>query len=388
MRKIQNIFLQFGDNFKKNRILGSVQKTAIQFISQCRTSSMGELFKQCHDCGHQEVSYCSCRNRHCPQCQTYAKEKWIHARKCDLLNVRYFHIVFTLPAEISAIARYNRSKMFQILFQSVSETLKTLGHDPKWLGAQIGAMLILHTWTQRLLFHPHIHALVPNGGLQSNRKWKYGKKKFFIPVRVLGELFRGKYMHYFLKAIENNELRLPDQYSLLYLDEHYKKEFTKSMYNKKWYVYAKRAFNGPESVIEYLGRYTHRICISDYRIENVTEKEVTFTYHDNKDNGKLKRETLLGEEFIRRFLWHTLPSGFVKIRYIGLLSNRNKKDKLAMCQRLTKSLYMIEQFKKITVEMILARVSHGKAGTCSICGSDKIQIYTTNNRLLNRLQIE
>jgi hypothetical protein len=380
--------VKFGDSFKKMRKLGLAQEKVVKFIKHCRTAKMGELFKDCSDCNHKEVYHRSCRNRHCPQCQTFAKEKWINARKCDLLNVRYFHLVFTLPSELSTIARFNRVKMFNILFKAVNETLKELGKDNKWLGAEIGAMMILHTWSQRLLFHPHIHVLIPNGGLKKNGFWKYGKKKFFIPVRVLGSLFRGKYMYYFLQALEERKLTLPNEYSLLNIDEEYKKSFRIKMYKKKWYVYAKRTFNGPEAVIEYLGRYTHRVCISDYRIESVTDKEVTFKYRDNKDYGKEKTEVLSGEDFIRRFLWHTLPPGFMKIRYIGILSNRNKSTKLKFCQIITNSLEKIKQYKEVTNEMILEKVSNGKAGVCSSCGGTNIKIYSTYSDIMKPLTLE
>lgn len=386
---VQEIFQRFGEKFKKNRILGDVQKKVLNSISKCRTSAMGTLLKFCPDCWYQEIIYKSCRNRHCPTCQTYAKEKWINKRKADIINVRYFHVVFTLPSEFRTLALNNKEKMFNILFKSVSETLKTLGFDEKWLGAEIGVMLILHTWTQTMLFHPHIHCLIPGGGIKANGGWKYGSKKFFIPVKVLGKVFRGKFMEYFLEEVKKDKLYLPGELSLLKFEDK-SKDFRINLYKKKWYVYCKRTFNGPEAVIEYLGRYSHRVCISDNRIDNIEEftkdgsncGSVTFSYRDNKEKGIPKKLTISGVEFIRRFMWHTLPSGFMKIRYVGILSNRNKSTKLLMCQRVTGSLKKAMEYKEITDKMILEKVSGGKATKCPCCGGDNFTIIGRNTNAL------
>ena len=253
MASIQEIFQRFGKKYSEEKILGNLQKKVIRAISNCRTSIMGTLMKICGHCGYEEVTYCSCRNRHCPKCQTYAKEKWITKRKSEIINTSYFHVVFTIPDELRDITLFNKDKMYNILFKAVSETLKSLGMDEKWLGAEIGAMLILHTWTQTMLFHPHIHAVVPSGGITKNGFWKSGGKKFFIPVKILGKVFRGKFMYYFLKELENGNLYLPGELSTLNIEEHLK-PFRIELYKKNWYVYCKRTFNGPEAVIEYLGR--------------------------------------------------------------------------------------------------------------------------------------
>jgi hypothetical protein len=385
MANIQEIFQKFGGKYAEQRIIGFVQQKVIKAISNCRTAIMGTLLKLCGHCGYEEISYCSCRNRNCAKCQTYAKEKWIVKRKGELLNVRYFHVVFTMPSEFRKIALFNKEKMFNILFKSVSETLKTLGMDEKWLGAEIGAMLILHTWTQTMLFHPHIHVLIPGGGIDANGFWKYGSKKFFIPVRVLGKVFRGKFMHYFLQEIQAGNLILPGELSNLQIESELK-SFRISMYKKKWYVYCKRTFNGPEAVIEYLGRYSHRICISDNRIISVSDLsddgsadgKVTISYRDNKDMGAKKQMSLSGVEFIRRYMWHVLPKGFMKIRYIGILSNRNRATKLEMCQKATNSFEKALEYKKMTNKMILQKVSNGKAFTCPACGSEEFGLIGRN----------
>lgn len=381
MACIQKIFQKYSGKFKEHRIIGLVQQKVITAISNCRTSIMGTMLKLCSDCGYGEASYCSCRNRHCPKCQTYAKEKWVVKKKADLLNVRYFHAVFTIPSELATIALFNKEKMYNILFKSVSETLKLLSLDKQWLGAEIGAMLILHTWTQTMLFHPHLHVLIPGGGINENGYWIYGSKKFFIPVKVLAKVFRGKFMHYFLKEIEARTLHLPGALSCLQVDEDLK-SFRIKLYKKNWYVYCKKTFNGPEAVIEYLGRYSHGICISDSRIVSVSddsegasnEGRVTFTYRDNKDKGVKKQMTISCIEFIRRYLWHVLPKGFMKIRYIGILSNRNKTTKLRKCQEATGSLQKALEYRNTTAEMILQKVCKGKAYTCPACGSENFKL--------------
>lgn len=381
MNSIQGIFSRFGKSFSKDKILSDLSRKVMKAITSCRTELMGTLKKKCEECGYEEFSYRSCRNRHCPKCQTYAKEKWIIKRKSELLNVRYYHVVFTLPSELRSIALFNKERIFHILFKSVSETLKTLGLDNRWLGAEIGAMLILHTWTQTMLFHPHIHCVIPGGGITPSGAWKYGSQKFFIPVKVLAKVFRGKFMHFFLEELKAGNLLLPGKLTSL-CEECNLKDFRINLYKKNWYVYCKRTFNGPEAVIEYLGRYSHRVCISDCRIVriedtsngNPSEGQVTFSYRDSTNRTIKKEMTVSASEFLRRYLWHTLPSGFMKIRYIGILSNRNKSTKLDFCQRVTGSIHRAEYLRKITNDMILNKVSAGKAFICPACGCDKFTL--------------
>jgi hypothetical protein len=326
----------------------------------------------CGNCGYEEITFCSCRNRNCPLCQTIEKEKWIDKRKGDLLNVQYFHVVFTMPKELKMLIKANEVKLYDLMFKCVRETLLLLGRDPKHLGAEIGAMLILHTWNQKLGFHPHIHCLIPGGGLDKNANWVNCKKDFFVPVKVMSKVYRGKFLEYFEKM--HNELIYPED--LKYLKSFSKfYDFKTNFYNENWYTYAKETFTHPEAVIEYLGRYTHKIGLTNNRIVKVTNNEVTFSYRDNKNMGEKKQLSLSINEFIRRFLLHILPRGYCKIRYIGILGNRNKNTKLTLCQKLTN--YIKKPYS--TIEDILIKISKGKIFICPICKSDKFNLLKIDN---------
>jgi len=293
-------------------------------IKICRTAELGGHIDECTDCGHVRISYNSCRNRHCPKCQFLRKEKWIRAREKDLLPIRYFHVVFTVPDIINPLVLRNQEVMYNILFKAVKETLLELS---KRFG-KIGFICILHTWGQNLIDHPHIHCIVTGGGLSNNR-WVSSRKKFFLPVKVMSRLFRGKFLFY-LKKVHD---KLGFYGSVFFLKE--KDAFLsllKKLYDKEWVVYCKPPFKSPETVIAYLGRYTHRIAITNHRIVDIKNGKVSFFWKDYADGNKTKIMTLDCFEFIRRFLLHVLPDGFVKIRYYGLLGNRNRKDDLILCR--------------------------------------------------------
>lgn len=353
------------DEYKKNNYVSYHQNNIILKIINCRTEKMGRRIVTCNNCGYQEITYSSCRNRHCPLCQTFEKEKWINKRKADLINTQYFHVVFTIPDELKMLVKANEVKLYDLFFKCVKETLLVLGSDPKHLGASVGAMLILHTWTQKLGYHPHIHCLVPGGGLDKHNNWVYCKKDYFVPVGVLSKIFRGKFLDYFEKM--HKELYYPEK--LKYLKSFSKfYDFKTNMYNEKWYSYSKETFSSPEAVIEYLGRYTHKIGLTNNRILNVSKDEVTFSYIDNKDKdlngkGKKKELTLSIKEFIRRFLLHILPNGYCKIRYIGILGNRNKNTKLKLCQKATNFI----KIASASIEEILLKITKGKIFICPIC---------------------
>lgn len=368
MPDIQEIFRGYFEEYKSKNIVSTHQNKVIQDVIKCRTEEMGIRIQECGDCGYEQMTYCSCRNRNCPKCQTFVKEVWINNRKVEMINTQYFHTVFTVPSELETIVLSNQEVMYKILFKSVSETLLELGLDDKYIGGQIGALLIIHTWSQNLLFHPHIHCLIPGGALK-NYQWIYAKKDFFIPVEVLSKLFRGKFLYYFEKSYKNNELKFYNEDKSLY-DEYFFNKFKDSLYKKNWYTYCKETFNNPEAVIEYLGRYTHRIAISNSRIIKIENGYVWFKWRDNKDSGKEKIMKITCEEFIRRYLLHILPKGFVKIRYIGILSNRNKKTKLRISQNATKLNESKRSFKKATKEEILLKITKGKAFKCPCCGSN------------------
>lgn len=306
---------------------------AMRAIELCRTEKLGGHVDTCDHCGALRISYNSCRNRHCPKCQCLDKERWVEARKRDVLPTHYFHVVFTVPDILRPLALRNQRTVYNILFKSVAETLKTLCKDPKHLGAQIGFIAVLHTWSQVLLEHLHIHCIVPGGGLSADEKRWVGAKKFFIPVKVLSAMFRGKFLHYLKKAYESGDLKFPGK--IAHLKERFSfKQFLSSLYRKNWVVYCKPPFKKPGDVVEYLGRYTHRVALSNDRIVKFDGDRVTFRWRDSSDNNKMKLMTLDAFEFIRRFLLHVLPNGFMKIRHYGILSNRSRKTKLCRCKEL------------------------------------------------------
>jgi len=358
--KIQEI-LEIGleEYLEKNKTIGYKQKV-IKAIQECKTERLGAHKYVCDECGYEEIAYNSCRNRHCPNCQTGKKLKWIEARKEEVLNIKYYHVVFTIPSEIYNIAIQNQSKIYKIMFKASAETLQELAEDEKYLGGEIGFFSILHTWGQNLMYHPHIHCVVTGGGLTELGKWVEKEEDFFIPVKVMSRKFRGKFLRYLKETKldfygKNKELENPAIYN----------ELINQMYNKEWIVYCKEPFQNANSVIQYLGRYTHRVAISNNRIIKEENGEVTFKYRDYKDKKKIKEMTIKAEEFIRRFLLHILPPRFMKIRHYGLLGNRNKKTKLAECKKLTNTANL-EKLEITTLE-ILKKTLGVDFNLCPIC---------------------
>ena len=361
MEKIQEILNKGLDEYlEKHKVVGYKQKV-IKAIKDCKTEKLGAHKYVCDECGHEEIAYNTCRNRHCPNCQFGKKLKWIEARKSEVLNVKYYHVVFTIPSEIYTVVLQNQEKMYKILFKASAETLQELAGDEKYLGAEIGFFSILHTWGQNLMYHPHIHCVVTGGGLTEAEKWKEKEEDFFIPVKVMSRKFRGKFLSYMKKEKlkyygENKYLENPENYDNL----------IQSMYNKEWVVYCKEPFNNAESVIQYLGRYTHRVAISNERIIEVEDDKVTFKWRDYKDNNKMKEMTITIEEFIRRFLIHILPPKFMKIRYYGILGNRNKKKKLLKCKILTRTK-VEENNKKLPILELLKKTLGKDFNLCPHC---------------------
>lgn len=298
MIEVQDIFNQYGEAYRKNHHLPYHLLKTMSAIETCRTSKLGGHVDKCDSCGHLRISYNSCRNRHCPKCQTLAKERWLHNRKKDLLPVGYFHVVFTIPEELNFITLLNQKEMYSILFKAASETLLELGKDTKYLGAEIGFISILHTWGQNLMNHPHLHCIVPGGGLSlDGKRWINSKKDFFIPVKVLSRKFRGKFLYYFKKSYYTKELKFTGDVKQLKEKAHFK-SFIDKQYKKEWIVYCKAPFKNAVYVLEYLGRYTHRVAISNNRIVKMENGNVTFKYRDYKDNNKKKLMTITAEEFI------------------------------------------------------------------------------------------
>jgi len=357
MIELQDIFNLYSDEYlSRNSAPPHVHK-AIRAIRNCRTAAMGAHVDSC-ECGYTKISYNSCRNRHCPKCQALSKERWVMAREAELLPVPYFHVVFTLPQELNGLVIGNREKLFGLLFKASADTLKALGKDPKYLGADLGFTSILHTWGQNLMFHPHVHIIVPGGGLTETGKWKECGKKFFIPVKVMARLFRGKFM----SALQEMRHELDGR-----SDYHAWQKLINTVYDKDWYVYCKRPFKTSNSVLQYLGRYTHRIAISNNRIFDIKDNKVSFKWRDYKDGNKEKAMTLTANEFIRRFLLHVLPPKFTKIRHYGFLASIVKAKKLGLCREL---LNLPPQIVKVVVSTIeLIEMLTGVDVTiCPICG--------------------
>ena len=372
MIDVQDVFNRFYPKYKAKYKPPIICEKAAYDIMNCRTSVMGGHANECEHCGYLSVSYNSCRNRHCPLCQTIPKEKWVDARKQDILNAPYFHVVFTVPEELKMLIFQNQALLYALLFKSVSETLSELAISEKYLAAQIGFMSVLHTWGQDLIFHPHIHTIVMAGGLTQKGKWKSSSKKFFILVKVLSKKFSSKFLHYLKEYYNNNQLKFYGNLKELDNPENFYR-LLNTCYEKSWYTYSKRPFSGPLAVIEYLGRYTHRIAISNNRIISMDEQTVTIKMKDYKDKGKEKLLTLSGVEFIRRFLMHVLPKGFVKLRHYGILGNRNKKTKLEICRQLTKSTKFKAAYLNLSVAEIIKEITGKDITKCPACVIGKLK---------------
>jgi hypothetical protein len=343
---------------------------AMQAIEICRTKELGGHVDACDACGSLRISYNSCRNRHCPKCQRLDKERWLEARKRDILPTQYYHIVFTVPEALRPLALRNQKLVYGMLFKAVSATLKELAEDPKHFGARIGFIAILHTWSQTLIDHPHIHCIVTGGGLSlDGMQWVKGKKKFFLPLKAVSRLFRGKLLAYLKKAYLAKTLEFPGQIAALKERAVFNALLT-NLYKQEWVVYCKDPFEKPERVIEYLGRYTHRVAITNDRILQLAEGKVTFSYRDREDKNKSKAMVLDAFEFIRRFLLHVLPDGFMKIRHYGILSNRNRRKKLIVCKELLGASGKANEcdVQKESWEELLLRITGIDPRVCPACG--------------------
>ena len=372
--EVADIFRAFGPAYRETHELPLRHLRAMRAIEICRTADLGGHLDQCDHCGTVRISYNSCRNRHCPKCQCLEKERWLEAREKDLLPTPYFHVVFTLPEGLRPLALRNQKVVYSLLFKSVSETLTELARDSKHLGAEIGFMAILHTWSQTLIDHPHLHCLVTGGGLSlDGKRWLRSRKDFFIPVKVLSSLFRGKFLDGLKKEYDTGELRLPGQIEELKEAPVFKR-FLTNLYHQAWVVYCKPPLKHPEKVVDYLGRYTHRVALSNDRLVKMEDNRVTFRWRDSADNNTIKLLTLEALEFIRRFLLHVLPSQFVKIRYYGILSHRSRKGKLLRCKKLL-GVLIPDGSKEVLKEAwqdLLTRITGIDPRVCPYCGKGKM----------------
>jgi hypothetical protein len=374
--EVADIFRAFGPDYREVHGLEMPLRhlRVMRAVEICRTADLGGHIDQCDHCGQRRISYNSCRNRHCPKCQSLEKERWLEARKKDLLPTSYFHLVFTLPGGLRPLALRNQRVVYSLLLKAASETLLQLAKDRKYLGAEIGFIALLHTWSQTLIDHPHVHCLVSGGGLSPDgRRWIFSRRGFFIPVKVLSSLFRGKFLDGLKKAYETGELKFPGKIGVLKGEPAFK-EFLTDLYRQKWVVYCKPPLKRAEQVMEYLGRYTHRVALSNDRLVALDGSQVTFRWRDSADGDKIKLLPLEAFEFIRRFLLHVLPDRFVKIRHYGLLSNRGRKIKLQRCQKLlgVPAKEKPEESPKETWEDLLTRLTGVDPRVCPFCGKGKM----------------
>jgi hypothetical protein len=313
-------------------------------IRRCRTAALGGHLDQCTRCGHRAtISYNSCRNRHCPKCQTSARERWIAARRRELLPTRYVHVVFTLPHRLAPLALQNKKVIYDLLFRASAETLLEVARDPRHLGAEIGFFTVLHTWSQKLGLHPHVHCVIPAGGLSlDHTHWVKSRDRFFLSIHVLRRVFRGKFVAGLQQALQEGQLNFHGELTLLAQPQTFA-AWLRPLFRKDWVVYSKPPFGGPEHVLQYLGRYTHRVAISNHRLVSFAEEKVTFRWRDSAHQNQQRLMTLSLDEFLRRFLLHVLPKGFVRIRNFGFLANRRRATLQPLCFHLLGSPPQTEQ---------------------------------------------
>jgi hypothetical protein len=335
-------------------------------IARCRTVALGGHLDECTRCGHRAISYNSCRNRHCPKCQAGARERWLEKRRRELLPTPYVHVVFTLPRELAPLALQNKKVVYDLLFRTSAETLLEVARDPKHLGAEIGFFSVLHTWSQKLELHPHVHCVVPAGGLAADRtRWIKLRYDFFLPVKVLGRVFRGKFVAALQRAFQDGRLSFHGNLKLLAQPKTFA-AWRRLLFRKDWVVYSKRPFGGPEHVLRYLGRYTHRVAISNHRLISFADGVVTFRWRDSAHNNEQKPLPLSVDEFLRRFLLHLLPEGFVRIRNFGFLANRKRATALPLCFQLLGATPPTKQE--------ISTASPSDLWTCPQCGGPMVVI--------------
>jgi predicted Zn-ribbon and HTH transcriptional regulator len=350
-------------------------------IEHCRTAALGGHLDRCRQCGHEATSFNSCRSRHCPKCQTNARNQWLADRDKELLPVKYVHVVFTIPHELAWLALQNKKVIYDLLFRASAATLLEIAADPKHLGGEIGFLSVLHTWGQNLQVHPHIHCVIPAGGLSPDHQhWIHPRYDFFLPVKVLSKVFRGKFTEGLKSAFHAGELTFPGRMKILAERKAFH-AFLRRLFRKNWVVYAKPPFGGPEHVLHYLARYTHRVAISNHRIVNFADGKVTFRWKDYAHKNKQRLMTVTADEFLRRFLLHTLPRGFVRIRFCGFLANRRRGELLPVC----KQLLQVASSPQNSTEPDASESGAAGAWLCPHCGGAMVLIEKlTPQQMLRR----
>jgi hypothetical protein len=369
--EVADVFRRYGEAYRRvhDGHLGRVERRVMSAVELCRTAALGGHTEACAECGLVRCAYNSCRNRHCPKCQGQARAEWLAARQAEVLPVPYFHVVFTLPAPVAEIAFHNKATVYAILFRTAAETLRTIAADPRHLGAEIGLLAVLHTWGQNLHHHPHVHCVVPGGGPSlDGTRWVACRPGFFLPVRALSRLFRRLFLDELHAAFAASELGFFGELAALARPAAFARRL-RDLRRVEWVVYAKPPFGGPEQVLAYLGRYAHRVAIANSRLVGVADTGVAFRWKDYRHHGKAKVMTLAADEFIRRFLLHTLPDGFHRIRHYGFLANRQRAAKLALCRRLLDA-----RSQEPPAEQVQDALPSHRPDRCPTCGGAMVRL--------------
>ena len=364
---VQDIFNRFYPAYIEQYSPSAIQVKTAHNIINCKTGAYGSNISICEDCGKIHIHHNSCRNRCCPMCQAIPKELWMDARREDVLDAPYFHLVFTVPDILNPVILSNQKLLYDALYHATSATISELAADTKYLGAKVGYICILHTWGSEMNFHPHIHTILLGGGLTVKNQWKDNGNDFFLPIRVISKVFRGKYLDELKLLWKEEKLQFYGS-SEKYRNHYIFQELLDTCYTMEWIPYCKKTFNGAQSVINYLGKYTHRIAISNYRIISMDEQTVTFSVKDYHNEGKWKNLTLSGIEFIRRFLMHVPPKRFVRIRHYGLLCSRTKNKQLTLCRNLLGCQKYLSKLREMKMPEMLEHLYGIKACICKTCG--------------------
>lgn len=367
---VQDIFLQFYGSYLERYDPSPKQAKTAFHIMNCKTGAYGSNVSICEDCGSVHYHHNSCRDRNCPMCQELPKERWIDAQKEDVLDAPYFHVVFTLPEELNPLIYGNQEELYGLLYRCSAETVRELAADEKYLYAKTGFLSVLHSWGSRMNYHPHLHLIVLGGGLDKDGHWRTKGDSFFLPIRVVSKVFRGKYLAGVKTLYKSGRLQFHGACQK-YGNHGEFQALMDECYAKEWVPYCKKTFQNAYSVIEYLGRYTHRIAISNHRIQSMDEETVTYLVKDYKNNGAWKVETVSGVEFVRRFLMHVLPNGFVRLRHYGLLCNRCKKNSLTKCRNLIGCEKYVSALKGMDTEQLLKHLYGIDLYVCPDCGSKR-----------------
>jgi len=381
--ELGDVFRLHGKSYCQNKTLTPQQYKVINAIRNCRTSALGGHIEQCDCCNNIHISYNSCRNRHCPKCQSIKTARWLDDRKKELLPTPYFHVVFTLPHELNTLVLYNKQQLYSLLFQSAWETIKTLGQDPKRLNGLMGALAVLHTWGQNISCHNHVHCIVPGGALVNSKQWKSSKSNYLFPVKVMSKIFRGIFISGLRNIYEKGLLKIPndpDAKTNFGVGKNFDALLDKLM-GKSWVVYAKEPFAGPEKLLDYLGKYVNKIAISNNRILSCDKDSVIFKWRDYSDNNKIKIMKLKPEEFMRRFLNHIVPPGFMRIRFFGFWANACKKKNIEVIRKLLSYKPNKKEKQKKDIQSLMFELTGVDITLCPKCKKGHLHaIQTIQNK--------